>query len=788
MRFNIRNKIAISFLVLAVVMSIVFTLTSYFRIINTMHEEVQKHGSRTVKILSKMTAPYIFESDYTTILDIAKKLIEDQEIREFTVIDSRGHTWLTTAREKANTTKGDDFYTQLITDKTKGFRKVRGREGDIMEFVHPITALGKIRYLLKIEISLEAIQQQARQRIHENILIGIIMLLVATVISFILARLVTTPIQILVHGTLELSKGNLSHRIKVKSSDETGLLSESFNTMANNLEKELANRRDAERKLQEYNTNLEKTVSKRTSLLTLTNERLSKEIEQRKNAQSALLESKERYQRFSEVTLDAIVFHSEKGIVDVNSAFTEMFDLSHEELKGGDLLNIICHPENLQETRNLSNTSNEKCFKSIVLKSDGTSFPIEMQNRSLVDNEHLMMVTSIRDITERKILEKQLHQAQRLEGIGRLAAGIAHDLNNILSGIVTMPQLLLLDLEQDSPLREPLRLIEQSGESAAVIVQDMLTIAGSRLNMVKVIDPVALVKSFIVSPECMKLKQTHPGIQIQLQLSDNISNIKGSPVHLSQGLMNLVKNGADAIEGEGDIVIAVNEITLKNSEPHYESIPPGNYVCFSVKDSGLGISPEKIPFIFEPFYTNKVLGRSGTGLGMVIVWNTVKEHGGYIDIKSNMASGTDVRMYLPPTKEKTLRSSGDVDLHALMGNGEFILIVDDISEQRKIATSILEKLNYRVGSVSGGLEAIEFLELQKVDLILLDMVMDPGINGLETSNRILSNDPNANIIIASGYAENEMVRQTLDLGAKQYLKKPYSIEALGLAIRNNLSS
>lgn len=786
MSFNIRNKIAISFLILAIVMSIVFALTSYFRIINAMHEEVQRHGSRTVKILSKMATPYIFESDYTTIIDIAKKLIEDQEIRQFAVIDSRGKIWMTTRHKEENISTDDAFYAELIKDKTKGFRRVRGHDVDIMEFVHPITALGKVRYLLKIELSLERIQQQASQRIRESIIIGVIMLLVAGLIALILAKLITTPLQVLVQGTLELSRGNLSHRIKVKSTDETGLLSDSFNTMAKNLEKELSDRTNAEKKLQEYNTNLENTVSKRTSLLTQINEKLSAEIEEKKKVESALLESKERYRRFSEVTLDAIVFHSEGGIVDVNSAFTEIFDLSLDELKGEDLLSIICQAENLQEVRELSKSSQEKFFEATAVKSDGTSISIELQNRSLVHNEYPMMVTSIRDITERKRLKEQLQQAQRMEGIGRLAAGIAHDLNNILSGIVTMPELLLFDLEQDSPIRAPLLLIQQSGENAAVIVQDMLSIAGSRLTMDKVLDPILLVKSFILSPESMKLQQTHPGIRIRLHLNDGIWNIKGSQVHLSQALMNLVKNGADAIEGEGDIVIEVNNITLESSGGHYETIPPGKYVSLSVQDSGLGIPLEKIPFIFEPFYTKKVLGRSGTGLGMVIVWNTAKEHKGYIDIISNVGSGTEVRMYFPATQKRICPSADVVDLNSLKGNGELILIVDDIGEQRSIATSILEKLNYRVRSVSGGLEAIDFLKLQKVDLILIDMLMEPGINGLETSKRIFSLYPDMIILIASGYAENEMVSQALDLGARQYLKKPYSIEALGSAVRNNL--
>ncbi len=787
MSITIRSKIALSFLALVIVVSSVFALTSYFRIIHAMQEEVQKHGSRTVQVLSRLTAPYIFESDYVTILDIAKKLIEDEEIRKFTVIDSDGETWLTTHPKEEIISSDDTFYTLHIRDKTAGFRKVLGHDIDIMEFVYPITALGNVRYVLKIELSLEHIQQQASERVGETILIGMIMLFVAGAISIFLTKLLSTPLQRLVLGTIELSQGNLSHRIKVQSTDEIGLLSESFNTMAENLEMELSGRKNTEKKLQEYNSNLENVVSERTALLTLTNEKLSAEIEERKKAEGFLLISKERYQRFSEVTLDGIVFHNASGIVDANSAFTAMFNRTLDDLKGKDLFSIICPADNFHNVSGLFRACESQFIETIAVKQDGTPIHVEIQNRSMNHDGSLMNIILIRDVTERKKLEEQLQQAQRMEGVGRLASGIAHDLNNILSGIVTMPQLLLLDIEQDSPLRDSLLTIQQSGENAAVIVQDMLTIAGNKLAMEKVLDPVALTKSFIVSPESLKLKETHPGIRIQLHLKDGTNNIIASPVHLSQALMNLVKNGADAINGKGEIVIEVKNTTLPSSTSHYEAIPPGDYVCFSVKDFGQGIPPEKIPLIFEPFYTKKELGRRGTGLGMVIVWNTVKEHKGYIDIISSVGSGTDVRMYLPITLEEQQESVEAVNLNSLKGNGEYILVVDDIDEQRRIATSILEKLNYRVWSVSGGIEAIKLLKHKGVDLILLDMLMDPGINGVETSKRIISSYPDAKILIASGYAENEMVNQALEVGAIQFLKKPYSIEALGTAVKENLT-
>lgn len=259
-----------------------------------MHAEILKHGAGTVKILSKMATPYIFESDYITIMDIADQLLADRDIQKFTIIDTNGKTWLTTHPKQGAMSVNDPFYLSFAKNKGEGVRRIERDGENIMEFVYPITALEKVQFILAIEISLERIEKQARQRINENIFIGAIMIAVAACIAVILAKLLTTPIKILVQGTRELSEGNLSHRIAVNSSDEIGILSKSFNLMAKNLEKELSERKGAEKKLQEHSENLEKTVAERTSLLTETNVKLSEEIEDRKRAEKALFENKER--------------------------------------------------------------------------------------------------------------------------------------------------------------------------------------------------------------------------------------------------------------------------------------------------------------------------------------------------------------------------------------------------------------------------------------------------------------------------------------------------------------
>jgi CheY-like chemotaxis protein len=192
--------------------------------------------------------------------------------------------------------------------------------------------------------------------------------------------------------------------------------------------------------------------------------------------------------------------------------------------------------------------------------------------------------------------------------------------------------------------------------------------------------------------------------------------------------------------------------------------------------------------IFEPFYTKKSMGRSGTGLGMAVVWGTVKDHRGYIDIKSQEGKGTAITLYFPVTRQELDKTTDFYDIEAIKGKGESILIVDDIADQRQIASEMLEKLGYTVKAVESGEAAVDYLANHRVDLIVLDMIMDPGIDGLETYQKILQIHPGQKTIIASGYSESERVKEAQRIGAGIYIKKPYLIEKFGRAVKAELNA
>jgi CheY-like chemotaxis protein len=373
-----------------------------------------------------------------------------------------------------------------------------------------------------------------------------------------------------------------------------------------------------------------------------------------------------------------------------------------------------------------------------------------------------------------------------MEAIGILAAGVAHDLNNILISLVSYPELLLMNMNEDDILRKPLETIQRSGEKAATIVQDLLTLARRGVSISESVNLNSIIGDYLKSPEYMNLCSFHQNIKVKTDLDKNLPNILGSPFHLQKVIMNLVSNAAESIRDDGQIFISTKNRYVDRPVSGYENIEEGEYVILTVSDDGEGISKEDLKKIFEPFYTKKKMGRSGTGLGMAVIWGTVKDHNGYLDLKSEEGKGTVFLIYFPVDIRKIEVRKSHVNTDTYLAKGEMILIVDDVEEQRLIASQMLEKLGYKVTSLSSGEEAIEYLKETRVDLILLDMIMDPGIDGLETYKEILKVHPNQKAIIASGFSETERVKEAQRLGAGSYIKKPYSMEKIGRAIRDEL--
>ena len=497
-------------------------------------------------------------------------------------------------------------------------------------------------------------------------------------------------------------------------------------------------------------------------------------------------------------SVDDIIFllDQQNRIIRLNKAALGLIDTSGRNAIGLPIPDCLKDLPNdfMSRTEPAGNPKGNVIMINIVAGEENRTY--EISYNPLIDGENNIIgtVLSGKEITlrlaaeEAKLdLEIKLQKAKKMEAIGTLAGGVAHDLNNILSGVVSYPELLLMQLPKDSPLTKPLQTILQSGMKASAIVQDLLTLARRGVANVEVVDLNKIIREYLSSPEFEKLKFHHPDVKEETSLDSDLLNIEGSPVHLSKTIMNLVSNAAEAMPQGGNIEITTSNQYVDIPIKGYDDIDEGDYVVLEISDEGLGISEDDLERIFEPFYTKKKMGRSGTGLGMSVVWGTVKDQNGYIDVESTINSGTKFTLYFPVTRKEFIRGEDSVDLKDLSGSGESLLVVDDIEEQRIIAVSILSQLGYSVDAVSSGLEAAEYLKVHKVDLLVLDMIMEPGIDGLETYRRALEINPDQKAIITSGFSETDNVRKAQELGAGEYIKKPYNIKNLGLAIRKELA-
>ena len=519
----------------------------------------------------------------------------------------------------------------------------------------------------------------------------------------------------------------------------------------------------------------------------------------RELAQEALRESEEKFKSLAN-NLNVGIYRNTAGpngiFIEANPAIVKMFGFDNREeflkLRVSDLYKNP--PERKEYNAKILKDGAIRNEELELLKKDGTSFIGSVSAVLVKDEKREVKYYDgiIEDITERKLTEEALRESdeklvrsKKMESLGLLAGGVAHDLNNILSGIVSYPELILLDLPKNSKFRKPIETMQKSGHRATAIVQDLLTVARGVATIQKPLSLNYLIRDYLNSPEFKKLEQFHPTVTIKTYLDGDLFNIIGSHVHIRKVVMNLVSNASEAIEGCGNVTISTRNHYVDRPLRGYDDVNIGEYVILSVSDDGSGISSDDLERIFEPFYTKKTMGRSGTGLGLAVVWNVVQDHKGYIDTTTD-ENGTTFEMYFPITRDEISDKDSTIPAKDYKGNGETILVVDDVASQREISAKILDLLGYKTKVVSSGEEAVEYLKENTVNLLLLDMIMDPGMNGHETYERIIKIHPNQKAVIASGFAETDAVREAQRLGAGRYVKKPFTLEKIGLAVKEEL--
>jgi CheY-like chemotaxis protein len=378
-----------------------------------------------------------------------------------------------------------------------------------------------------------------------------------------------------------------------------------------------------------------------------------------------------------------------------------------------------------------------------------------------------------------EILERKVQHAQRMEAIGTLAGGIAHNFNNLLMGIQGYISLMLLDTDRDHPFYESFKNVEKLVQSGAKLSGQLLGYARGGRYEVK---PISL--NDVVQETSDTFGTTRKDIKIHRELAEDLFAVNADKIQIEQILLNLYVNAADAMHGGGGLYLNTKNVTHEAIANKPYQVKPGNYVLLTVRDTGRGMEKETMERMFEPFFTTKGLAK-GTGLGLASVYGILKSHGGYIDAESEKGHGTTFYVYLPASEEVVVKDIS-TDEKFVRGN-ETILLVDDEELVLDAGAQLIEAMGYRVMRAKSGAEAVSIFRKSKdtIDLVILDVVM-PEMGGGETYDRLRELDKETKVLLCSGYSLDGEAGEIMRRGCDGFIQKPFKMEKLSRKLREIL--
>jgi two-component system cell cycle sensor histidine kinase/response regulator CckA len=490
---------------------------------------------------------------------------------------------------------------------------------------------------------------------------------------------------------------------------------------------------------------------------------------------------------------DAVVIVSENGaIVHVNSRTEELFGYTRRELLGRPVEILV--PERFREAHRIHRSGYSAAPRArsmgagldlYGLRQDGREFPVEISLSPLAAAGGRLVSTFIRDLTERRGLEAQLRQAQRMEAIGRLAGGVAHDFNNLLTVIMGHCELLQGRLPEGDATRRGIEEIRSAGERAASLTRQLLAFSRRQVLAPKVLDLNAVVGS--MAPMLRRL--IGEDIELRTALATGLGHVKTDPGQIEQVIMNLVVNARDAMPRGGKITIETANVTLDKADARrHVVVRPGTYVRLCVSDTGTGMDAATQARIFEPFFTTKEPGK-GTGLGLSTVYGVIKQSGGYIWVYSEPGQGATFKIYVPQVGEEFEGAEATEPRAAPRRGAETVLLVEDEDGVRSLAREILEAQGYTVLEAGQAAEALQICERHEgeIHLLLTDVVM-PQTNGPALAARAASLRPGMRVLYMSGYTANAIAHHgVLDVGVA-YLQKPFTVTSLAQKVRESLDA
>ncbi|HKV23367.1 MAG TPA: PAS domain S-box protein [Candidatus Acidoferrum sp.] len=414
----------------------------------------------------------------------------------------------------------------------------------------------------------------------------------------------------------------------------------------------------------------------------------------------------------------------------------------------------------------------------ITVRCTGRKVKAEHQGESCFD-------VFAEDVTERRILERQLRMAGKMEAVGRLSGGIAHDFNNLLGVIIGYSQVLKRRLNSESPLIECADEIEKAGQRAAALTRQLLAFSRQQILTPSILK----LNDLVVDMVKMLPRLLGEDIAVTTALDANLGTVTADQSQIEQVIMNLAVNARDAMPQGGTLRIETTNAELDQAYCWaHPGAKPGRYVMLAVIDSGTGIDPDTLTHIFEPFFTTKEIGK-GTGLGLATVYGVVKQSGGYIWVDSNLGHGASFQIFLPRAEESVVEVSTPLQLAETVGGTETILLVEDSEPLRKLTKSFLELHGFRVLVAENGEEALrlESRHSGKIDLLLTDVVM-PGMNGKVLAEKVLPKQPGMRVLYISGYTDSFVARRGVLEDGTALLHKPFTEEVLIKKVRDVLDA
>jgi PAS domain S-box-containing protein len=519
------------------------------------------------------------------------------------------------------------------------------------------------------------------------------------------------------------------------------------------------------------------------------------DITERKKAEEAILESERRYRRLVDNSTEAVFLCDYSGrIIDANRVASRRLGYLFQDLlslKAWDV-DIGVSPERWFDIWSKSRPEDPKTFQGVHRCRDGSTYPVEV-TATLFEEEHkAYILANVRDITERKRAEEeqenlqfQLLQAQKMESVGRLAGGVAHDLNNMLVAILGYGDLLMADTGLAERHRKRVELMHQAGLRSRDLVKQLLAFSRKQTLHMENLNLNQVLSGFTSLLE----KTLRENIVIQYRLSDQLPLAMADRGQLEQVILNLAVNAQDAMPEGGTLTLETSVVELDEGyASQHLGVIPGRYVMLVVSDTGQGMDKATQEYIFDPFFTTKDVGE-GTGLGLATVYGIVKQHQGNIWVYSELGQGTTFKIYLPTTEQV----QGDVeqaeaaDGHPASHGREAVLVVEDDDMVRELAVNVLEEQGYRVLSAASGLDCLDLLDHHEhtFDLMLTDVIM-PDMNGKTLFEAVAHRQPDIRVLYMSGYTENVISHHgVLDEGV-DFLQKPFSVQELCLKVRNAL--